>query len=441
MPTLTGNTSYRLNGVTDFKLAGFDTSWFGVRFIEGLFLWAPEDDPMRAVSITMTGSNWGVGVIRNTGNTATVMSDTTTGGSRFIDAILLHSAGNNVVTLVNTGTSLISTGIGNDRVTLGAISIEAVSTHEGNDVVKTGRGWVNTIELGNGNNAVTIGAGSAGTVTSGEGNDTITAIGEIDYIGSGRGNDRIITQGEWVGLIDAGRGADLVTVGRGGVSFLALGRDADRVILQRQADAELPVTINGGGNVSTDQDRDSDTAIFRAFSVRLNIDLGERTTVVQNSQGHFILRDIENLVGGAAGDILRGDGEDNRLQGGGGRDVLEGRAGADTLVGGAAADRFVFSDVDHSTGDDGLTDLIVDFSRAQGDRIDLRAIDAREAVGGDQAFTFIGTRGFSEIAGQLRSVQTGGRTLIEGDTDGDGAADFALMLASAQSLGAGAFLL
>ena len=35
-------------------------------------------------------------------------------------------------------------------------------------------------------------------------------------------------------------------------------------------------------------------------------------------------------------------------------------------------------------------DRILDFSRAQGDRIDLRGVDANEQVDGDQAFQFIG---------------------------------------------------
>ncbi len=43
-------------------------------------------------------------------------------------------------------------------------------------------------------------------------------------------------------------------------------------------------------------------------------------------------------------------------------------------------------------------DTIWDFSHAQGDRIDLSAIDANSSVGGNQAFTFIGAANFTGTA-------------------------------------------
>ena len=58
------------------------------------------------------------------------------------------------------------------------------------------------------------------------------------------------------------------------------------------------------------------------------------------------------------------------------------------LVGRGGADRFDYDDTDDSTP--AAPDLIRDFSRAQGDRIDLRGIDANEQASGNQAFKFIG---------------------------------------------------
>jgi hypothetical protein len=64
-------------------------------------------------------------------------------------------------------------------------------------------------------------------------------------------------------------------------------------------------------------------------------------------------------------------------------------------------------------------------------------------VGGaaNDAFTFIGSDAFSAHtgAGLLRTFQdaAAGRTYVEGDTDGDGVADFQLELVGLHSLTAG----
>ena len=67
----------------------------------------------------------------------------------------------------------------------------------------------------------------------------------------------------------------------------------------------------------------------------------------------------------------------------------------------------------------GNRDLITDFRRAQGDRIDLSGIDANGNLAGDQAFAFIGTAAFSRVAGQARF----GNGLLQLDVNGDGRSD------------------
>jgi hypothetical protein len=47
-------------------------------------------------------------------------------------------------------------------------------------------------------------------------------------------------------------------------------------------------------------------------------------------------------------------------------------------------------------------DIITDFDEAEGDRIDLRGIDANLVQANDQAFTFLGTGVFTGSGGQLR---------------------------------------
>jgi hypothetical protein len=43
---------------------------------------------------------------------------------------------------------------------------------------------------------------------------------------------------------------------------------------------------------------------------------------------------------------------------------------------------------------------------------------------GDQAFAFVGADAFHGVAGELRYEQISGNTYVQGDTDGDGIADF-----------------
>ena len=52
---------------------------------------------------------------------------------------------------------------------------------------------------------------------------------------------------------------------------------------------------------------------------------------------------IENLVGGSAGDTFRGDSYVNVLQGLAGNDFLDGGLGVDTLVGGPGQDTLFFA--------------------------------------------------------------------------------------------------
>ena len=93
---------------------------------------------------------------------------------------------------------------------------------------------------------------------------------------------------------------------------------------------------------------------------------------------------IEIVSGSQGHDSLVGDTGANTLQGWGGNDVLAGAGGQDTLSGGAGADRFVYGSAAQSVVG-ASADRITDFSHAQGDRIDLSAIDADWGTAGNQA--------------------------------------------------------
>jgi hypothetical protein len=58
---------------------------------------------------------------------------------------------------------------------------------------------------------------------------------------------------------------------------------------------------------------------------------------------------------------------------------------------------------------------------------------ASTLAGGNQAFAFIGAVAFGGVAGQLCAVETATATIISGDVDGNGTADFVVTLTAADS--------
>ena len=151
-----------------------------------------------------------------------------------------------------------------------------------------------------------------------------------------------------------------------------------------------------------------------------------------NNDSLFGQNGDDRLTGEDGNDtVLGGDGND-RVAGGSGNDVLSGNIGDDALLGelgrdviagGSGADIFFFGDGDSSSVR-AEGDVILDFSSSSGDQIHLGRMDADSATGADDAFSFIGTDAFSGSSGELRYEVVGGNAFVQGDTDGDGAADF-----------------
>jgi Ca2+-binding RTX toxin-like protein len=130
--------------------------------------------------------------------------------------------------------------------------------------------------------------------------------------------------------------------------------------------------------------------------------------------GHF------NMFGGAANDAFIGGGQS---------DLIYAAGGSDTSTGGGGADIFQYRSASDSTVAN--ADHILDF-QVGSDKIDLHLIDADSGSAGDQAFSFIGATAFSGAAGELRASFDAGNNVwdVEGDTNGDGAADFLILVAA-----------
>lgn len=138
---------------------------------------------------------------------------------------------------------------------------------------------------------------------------------------------------------------------------------------------------------------------------------------------------LDRLFGGDQIDQMSGNDEADLISGGAGDDLLSGGQGGDRLTGGIGADRFIYvaaTDSDAATGIDRMTDFEVGT-----DMIDLQAVLP--------GATFIGAAGFSGTAPEVRYNAATGR--LNGDTNGDGTADFTVILLNHAALTAADLIL
>lgn len=311
----------------------------------------------------------------------------TNGNDRFVQGLNANNVGIEIIAL--RGRDSISLNRSDD---LGGRN--TVNAGSGNDTVQSFREDGNFIELGLGNDVyVGRGFGSfsterADTIIGGRGHDTMAfETFKSEYFG-GEGNDTFFSVG-WQNIIDGGAGIDTVSY-------------------------EPRVDDSTQGN----------------SGVTINL-----ATQIVNTGGtrREFLSSIENAIGSARGDVITGSSGANKLTGGGGLDALTGGGGADHFVYVTPSDASVFSD---------LAEQITDFSRTQGDKIDLSAIDARTGVNGNQAFSFIGAAAFSNVKGQLRfETNAPNQMLVQGDVNGDGRADFQFLVDGVSSMFTGDFIL
>lgn len=202
--------------------------------------------------------------------------------------------------------------------------------------------------------------------------------------------------------------------------YAVIVRSSDGQLFDDQA-LSVTVTNTVDGNVVTGT---SGADSISATSTNIALRTSNEEDVVFGREGH---------------DTIQGMAGDDELNGEAGNDTLTGGAGADRLSGGLGKDTFTYNLVSDSTS--ASRDQILDFSRSQGDKISLSAIDANANVSSNQAFTFIGTAAFSGVAGQLRYETSGGTTTISGDVNGDGIADLQILVSGSLALISSDFVL
>ena len=321
-------------------------------------------------------------------------ADTMSGGAGN-DSYIVDVTGDRVVEAAGGGTDTVRTTV---SYTLAA-NVENLVLNGDAHLNGTGNGLANSVTGNAGNNVLNGGLG-ADTLIGNAGNDSLFGGDGNDRLLGGFGFDRLFG-GTGNDFLDGGLGADILDGGAGNDTLLG-GDGNDRLLGGLDADR----LFGGSGNDFLDGGIGGD-----------------------------------RLEGGAGNDTLAGGAGNDALFGGLSNDRLVGGAGKDQLAGGLGADQFVFTNpLDSGAGPAGR-DVITDFNRAQGDKIDLSAIDANLRLAGNQAFEFVGSDGFSGSPGELRYQQANGTTLIFADMDGDRRADFSIELSRQIILGENDFLL
>jgi Ca2+-binding RTX toxin-like protein len=303
------------------------------------------------------------------------------------------------------------------------------------------------------------GDGLANTLDGGAGDDVLVGGGGADLLRGGKGIDTASYLGARAGVVaslaNPGHNTGVAKGDRyGSIENLTGTAKSDTLIGDRNANVldggnGNDVLVGGGGADLLRGGKGKDTASYENASRGVVANLanpsknkgeakGDRYGSIENLTGS---KKSDKLHGDKAANVLVGGGGNDLLSGGGGRDKLEGGRGADTLQGGGGSDIFVFRALEDSTPGARGRDTILDFSRKQKDKIDLRAIDAKDGTGRNDAFKFVGEADFSGKSGELRVAKVGASTFVYGDVDGNGKADFAIKLDGTFNLGKADFLL
>jgi VCBS repeat-containing protein len=301
-----------------------------------------------------------------------------------------------------------------------------------------------------------LGTAGRDVIIGTDGTDVINGDSGPDIIFAGAGDDTITARG----LIIAGSGNDAVTGGLDNDLYVvSLGDGADTITDQGNTTDIDTILIRTGGAVLSSLNFADTTATD--FLGSLVIQYGSTDSITVN--GHFtrtfgsVTDDVEKisfeggsfsgyalgsgvytigaadaaltavaavdtiLAGDAGADALTGDTRNDLLFGNSGNDTLTGGEGRDLLVGGANADTFVFSATTHSGTTIANADVIADFLRSEGDKIDLRGLGVGLSFQGSSTAASPNTVSFYE-------EPTGDTTVVQVERTGDTTADMLIVL-------------
>ncbi|WP_420325721.1 calcium-binding protein [Mameliella sp.] len=340
---------------------------------------------------TIMGESDGVNLDAGSGFTRFVNTGTVIGQEGYGIWMNWQSGSTGSSLLRNTGTITgddgsynASSGTGSNTIINDGVMNGVVFLQDGDDVYEGGGGKV------------------SGTVFGGDDNDQLSGGAFTDSFDGGLGDDTLV-----------GRGGDDLLDGDIGDDFILGGAGNDE--------------IDGGSNNDT-----------------INANAGDDTVLGGTGNDLLVGQDGSDLLdGGNNEDTIDGGNGDDILEGGSGNDILRGRNGEDELAGGLGrdfltggqgADVFVFrSTAETVVGAN--RDQILDFEQG----VDLITI-AGLSPG---VFEFRGTAGFAPSGNpELRLFETAtGSTIVQLDSNGDGAVDAEIRVAGVTGLTADDFVL
>jgi Ca2+-binding RTX toxin-like protein len=301
--------------------------------------------------------------------------------------------------------------------------------------------------------SVMIGGEGFNRVIGTSGADKLSAgLNTHSYVEGGLGDDTLIGAVTGKAYLVGGDGNDNYTVRNADTQVVELaggGTDTVYAYIDYTLTANIEnLYLKGSGDLSGTGNELDNKIVGGEGSNKLygmdgndTLQGGAGNDVLDGGNGNDTLRGEagnDTLLGGAGDDTLFGGAGNDVINGGNGDDSLDGGAGADTLTGGAGKDTFYLRQDSISSGY--ALDTITDFTRGT-DKISLSMIDAKAATAVDDAFSFIGTQSFHKVAGELRYQVSGGNTYVYGDVNGDGVADFGILLKGITAVAASDFYL
>jgi Ca2+-binding RTX toxin-like protein len=280
-----------------------------------------------------------------------------------------------------------------------------------------------------------IGGGCNDFLIGGAGNDVLNGGIGLNLLAGGEGDDTYVVVGTGDTIVElADEGFDAVRASVDhvlaenvegllllGTAVLGVGNAHDNLVIGNGGDNKLRGgdghdILAGEGGADNLQGNAGNDSLFGGAGADALFASGGNDRLSGNNGG-------DTLDAGTGDDRLYGGDANDTLLAGVGNDILFGGGQRDVLTGGTGRDTFAFADGD-SSALLAQADRITDFSAAQHDVIHLRQIDANENTVADDKFSFIGTGAFSGRVGELRYQVVGGDALLQGDTDGNGIADF-----------------
>ena len=353
----------------------------------------------------------------------------------------------------------IQTGNVNDNHLIGDDDPDSLYGLGGNDVLE-GKGGDDLLDGGEGDDRMEGGLGddtyyvdSAEDMVveyEGEGTDTVFSAIDIDLAAGGFENiENFVLTGSATRLVGISNG-----MGNALANYIEAAALGAATLYGMEGDDE----IHGGKNSDTIDGGDGMDTIhgysgFDVIAGGADNDMifgGGNADTIHGDDGHDNLNGQaghDEIYGDAGNDLVKGgfgndlvdggEGDDN-LFGNAGQDLLIGGAGRDTMTGGTGADTFKFLSGDNAGFDGDTADRITDFSRGDGDKLDISGLVTELYNHGGQSFTFIGDAEFTgqtpdangrimmgQGVGEVRYEFVDDHTMVEVDFNGDAQADFA----------------